>query len=85
MATNDVTVRRAAALDSEVVGELRAGDNCTVDGQHNLSRQGRVVERSRICAPLNGWVSTSRLAPADDVLELDARPPPKDPAARASA
>ena len=58
MATNDVTVRRAAALDSEVVGELRAGDHCTVDGQQHISRQGRVVERSRICAPLQGWVST---------------------------
>ena len=30
VATNDVTVRAAAALDSEVVGELRAGDHCTV-------------------------------------------------------
>ena len=77
VATNDVTVRAAAALDSEVVGELRAGDHCTVDGTSSISRQGRVVERSRICAPLNGWVSTSRLAPADDVLELDARPPPR--------
>ena len=44
VATNDVTVRRAAALDSEVVGELRAGDHCTVDGQQSISRQGRVVE-----------------------------------------
>ena len=51
VATNDVTVRAAAALDSEVVGELRAGDHCTVDGQQHISRQGRVVERSRICAP----------------------------------
>ena len=76
MATNDVTVRAAAALDSEVVGELRAGDHCTVDGQQHISRQGRVVERSRICAPLQGWVSTQRLAPADD-LEVDARPPPR--------
>ena len=77
VATNDVTVRRAAALDSEVVGELRAGDHCTVDGRQQISRQGRVVERSRICAPLHGWVSTQRLGPADDVLELDARPPPR--------
>ena len=56
---------------------MRAGDHCTVDGRHTISRQGRVVERSRICAPLNGWVSTSRLAPADDVTEVDARPPPR--------
>ncbi len=76
MATNDVTVRAAAALDSEVVGELRAGDHCTVDGTSSISRQGRVVERSRICAPLHGWVSTQRLAPAEEVLE-DARPPPR--------
>ena len=76
MATNDVTVRAAAALDSEVVGELRAGDRCTVDGQQHISRQGRVVERSRICAPLHGWVSTQRLAPADD-LEVESRPPPR--------
>ena len=46
VATNDVTVRAAAALDSEVVGELRAGDHCTVDGTSSISRQGRVVERS---------------------------------------
>ena len=62
-------------MDSEVIGELRAGDHCTVDGQQHISRQGRVVERSRICAPLQGWVSTGRLAPAD--MEVDARPPPR--------
>ena len=88
VATNECTVRRAAELDSEVVGELRAGDHCTVDGQQHISRQGRVVERSRICAPLNGWVSSQRLAPADDVAEVDARrrprcQPPSYPAARA--
>ena len=61
VATNDVTVRRAAALDSEVVGELRAGDHCTVDGQQHISRQGRVVERSRICVPC-GAVRKSNFA-----------------------
>ena len=61
VATNECTVRAAAALDSEVVGELRAGDHCTVDGQQPISRQGRVVERSRICAPC-GAVRKSNFA-----------------------
>ena len=61
-----------------MVGELRAGEAIAPSTASSTSAaRAAFVERSRICAPLHGWVSTQSLAPADDVMEVDARPPPR--------
>ena len=56
VATNDVTVRAAAALDSEVVGELRAGDHCTV--------AATASSRDRAAATPSTWSSETVSATA---------------------
>ena len=76
--SSGVVVRAAAALDSEVVGELPHGARCTVVAESSISRQGRVMARAELGEPLRGWVSSRLLAPNDTEM-------PVPPAAAATA